>query len=208
MPDPSPRPISTGILQGVRAIWTITVSLALLTLCACAPTAEPARTATDALFEVRAEGQRATSSAAGGFVYRTPAYTLRYYLGSHPEGVTPSSITLELTNTGERDVRILWEESRFTYPSGAVSRPIHQGVPYAARMEAPPPTTVRPGERHRDRAVPSGSLRRAKGSFQVIPLYRAERAAESAFTLTLALEVGGEKETVALEWRGRGALER
>lgn len=180
----------------------VALSLWLL-LSACAPTTDPTRVASDALFEVSAGGARATSSVTGGFVHWTPAYTLRYHLGSHPDGVTPAGLTLELTNTGERDVRILWEESRFTYPSGTASSLIHEGVPYAARAGALLPTTVPPGARHRDRAVPSGSLRRAGDAFAVIPLYRPERAAESTFGFTLALEVGGERETVALEWRGR-----
>lgn len=182
--------------------------VALLGLSACAPAVTPARVSSDVLFQVRANRVAAQSSVSGGFVHTftggASGYTLRYYLGSLPEEVAPASIKLELANTGDDDVRILWEESRFTYPSGTVSRVIHQGVRYRERGKPLAPTSVQAGGRHRDLAVPSQSIRLDSGGYRATPLYSLEHRRSSSFSLSLVLEVGGVSQTVLLQWEGKG----
>ena len=180
------------VLSGIDLL----VLLSLVT--ACAPSAGGAtRVGVDSFYRASVNARPGHfDSTRGAWTHTTPAYTLRYRLGTQPEGRAPASLKLELRNTGQEEVRLLWEASTFTYPTGVSSPMLRLGG--GADAGEVSSTVVPPGAWLSVRAVPTASVT----PDGVRPLPTLSRLGEVSFELRLALEVGGEPQTVALLFEG------
>lgn len=134
-------------------MFRVLAALFLSLLAACTPAVSTQRVWVDSYYRSTVNGEPALYDG-GTWIYEAPAYTLRYTLGSLPEGIAPASIKFEL-NT-KQPLTLAWDESVFVYSSGRTSPLIHEGVPYGA--ERVPDTELPAGYNLVDRIVPRRNL--------------------------------------------------
>lgn len=133
-------------------MFRVSAALFLSLLAACAPAAIPERTFYDSFYTSSVNGQ-VSSYNGRNWLYETPAYELRYWLGVHQEGSAPGSIKVEVT--AKQPVVIAWDESSYRYATGATSPITHEGVSYGYR----PANTKLPAQTVlSDRIVPRRNL--------------------------------------------------
>ncbi len=160
---------------------------------ACAPAAIPQKTFVDSYYQGTVNGQ-ASSFDGRSWAYETSDYTLRYWLGTHPDNVAPASVKLEIGT--KNPVTIGWNESIYHYADGTTSPVTHEGVPYGFR---PADTELAAGSTVRDRVVPQKNLIYSGGAV-TNAYYLVPRSEFGTTTIGLDLVLNGE--TVALRFDG------
>lgn len=133
-------------------MYRASAALFLSLLVACAPAITPEKTFVDSYYGSTVNGQMSIFNGRA-WIYDTADYTLHYWLGTHPAGIGPGSVKLELT--AKTPVVIDWNDSLYIYADSSTSPIIHEGVPYGYRAAD---TNLEAQAVTRDRVVPTGNL--------------------------------------------------
>lgn len=168
------------------------VALFLSFLVACAPAAAPQKTFFDSYYTSTVNGEAAHYSGRG-WIYETPSYRLRYWLGTHEEGSAPGSIKLELSALGP--VVVAWDESVYHYANGDTSPITHEGVPYGFR---PANSELAAQAVLEDRVVPRNNLVVSGGSV-TNAYYLVPRDTFGTTDIGLELVVNGERLDIRMD---------
>lgn len=165
-------------------MYRVLAALFLSLLTACAPRVATQHVWVDSYYRSTVNGEPSLYDV-DAWVYDTPAYTLRYTLGTLPVGVAPASIKFELST--KRPVALIWGQSAYVYPDGRTSPIIHEGVRYSATRV--PDTELPAGYNLTDRIVPRSNLLVSRDRVTgVIPLVDPANLGSSAFAVQLVVE--------------------
>lgn len=165
-------------------MYRVLAASSLSFLAACVPNVSTQHVWVDSYYRSTVNGEAPLYNGET-WVYDTSAYTLRYTLGTLPDGIAPASLKFEL-NT-KRPLTLAWDQSSFVYPDGRTSSVIHEGVRYGA--ERVPNTELPAGYNLADRIVPRRNLlitgNRVTG---VVPLADPSDLGSEGFTVQLVVE--------------------
>lgn len=165
-------------------MYRVLAALSLSLLAACVPGASTRHVWVDSYYRSTVNGEAPLYNGEA-WVYDTPAYTLRYTLGTLPDGIAPASLKFEL-NT-KRPLTLVWSQSSFVYPSGRTSSITHEGVRYGS--ERVPDTELPAGYNLVDRIVPRRNLLVTKNRVTgVVPLADPSDLGSKGFTFQLVVE--------------------